>query len=485
MFLRFFILCAFYSIAFLSSAQRIQKSNTINKTGGAEIKVKVNPLKNVTLYLGSYYGKSRVLVDSIVLNSQSEGVFKKAGFYSGGIYFLVSPDKFILQEFIMDDRQVFSISGDTSKKEMFTFLGSEENTLFLQYTQKSASLAQQLQQIETAFQNAKTDLEKAALRRDFFRVDSALKGYRFSFIEKYPKTILSSFLKSMARPEPPIETLSTNNNDSLVVFHFMKNHFWDNVLFNDERLLRTPFFEAKIDDFFSQFVSPDADSIIPQIKYMLLSAKGTKEMYPYLLMKFTNKYIQPEYMGQDKVFVFLFNEFYLKGDTSILNTASRKTVLDRGYSLIANQIGLSAPLLRLLKKEGGRFILNDLVAPYTFISFWDPNCGHCKETIPQVDSIYQVSWKNFGVVLVGVNVDEGSLSEWNKFIDEKELNNWVHVYQSKQEKETEFKQGIPNYRQLYDIRSTPTFYLLDKEKKIIAKQLSLEQFDQIIKNKSK
>ena len=40
-----------------------------------------------------------------------------------------------------------------------------------------------------------------------------------------------------------------------------------------------------------------------------------------------------------------------------------------------------------------------------------------------------------------------------------------------------------NFRQAYDIYKTPTFYLLDKDKRIIAKQLSMEQFDEIIKLK--
>ena len=47
------------------------------------------------------------------------------------------------------------------------------------------------------------------------------------------------------------------------------------------------------------------------------------------------------------------------------------------------------------------------------------------------------------------------------------------------------KAGRANYRQLYDIYKTPTVYLLDKDKRIIAKQLTIEQFDDIIQVKSK
>jgi proline dehydrogenase len=47
------------------------------------------------------------------------------------------------------------------------------------------------------------------------------------------------------------------------------------------------------------------------------------------------------------------------------------------------------------------------------------------------------------------------------------------------------KAGQPNYRQLYDIYKTPTIYLLDKDKRIIAKHLSLEQFNELIEAKRK
>lgn len=482
-----FLLCLFVGIFLVGESQNTVKKNTTTNppVSGPSIKVRVAPLKNTVVYLGSYYGKSRILVDSVKLNAQSEGVFQRKEKYPGGIYFLVSPEKYILQEFLMDQQQRFSLLGDTIKKEEFQILGSEDNTLFLQYTKESGALALRLQQIDVAFQQAKTEEEKNRLRSDYKKFDDQLKQLRFSFVQKNPTSNLSAFLNAMKRPEVPPIPIINGKADSLYPYRYVKEHFWDDVLFNDERLLRTPFFEPKIDEYFSQYVSPDADSIIPEIKFMLLSAKGTKELYPYLLMKFTNKYIQPEYMGQDKVFVYLFEQFYLKGDTTILNAASKKTVFERGYSLIANQIGLPAPQLQLAKKEGGRFVLDDVRASFTFISFWDPNCGHCKETVPRVDSIYNASWKNFGVTLVGVNTDEAAMAEWNSFIKDKSLTNWVHVYQPKQEKEADFKQGIPNYRQLYDIRSTPTFYLLDKDKRIIAKQLSLEQFDQLIKNKSK
>ena len=140
--------------------------------------------------------------------------------------------------------------------------------------------------------------------------------------------------------------------DSLYPFYYVKDHYWDNVDFNNNMLLHTPFFEPKLDDYFKYYVSPDPDSIINEVNYMLLASRGADDLHQYLLGKFTDKYINPEYMGQDKVFLFLFENFFAKGDTTWLNEKQRKYIFDRAYSLMANQINEQAAPLDLTDTSG-------------------------------------------------------------------------------------------------------------------------------------
>jgi thiol-disulfide isomerase/thioredoxin len=161
---------------------------------------------------------------------------------------------------------------------------------------------------------------------------------------------------------------------------------------------------------------------------MLLSAKTGKEIYPYLLTKFTNKYINPEYMGQDKVFLYLFENFYAKGDTVLLNTASKKTISDRAYSLMANQLGLAASPLDLTDSSGKTVSLYGIKAAFTVVVFWDPNCGHCKEELPRLDSMYRAKWKSLGVAIYAVNIYENEQPAWKKFISDKTLTGWYHQH---------------------------------------------------------
>lgn len=189
----------------------------------------------------------------------------------------------------------------------------------------------------------------------------------------------------------------------------------------------------------------------------------------------------PEFMGQDKVFVYLFENFYAKGDTLLLNPASRKTVTERAYSLMANQLGNPAPVLDLTDTLGKTVSLYAQKSPFTLVVFWDPNCGHCKEELPRIDSIYRAKWKAKGVSVYSVNIYENEIVAWKQFLKEKNISKeWVQAYQTKAARDAEQKAGVPNYRQLYDIFKTPTLYLLDKDKRIMAKQLSIEQFDALL-----
>lgn len=477
------------TICVLSTVWGVDAQKTAPKPAAAKgrnISITLTPLKNCKVYLASYFGQGKALVDSAYLNEKSQGVFKGPNKLTGGIYFVVSPQYTIQFDLLMDAEQQFSIVADTSLKEKAVISGSAENDLYKTYAVYTGSKGASLAQLENAYKAATTKADSTRLRDEIIKTDKELQDYRENIIKKHPGSLLAALLGAMKRPTAPAIPIVNGKADSTYPYRYVKDHFWDDVLFNDDRLLRTPFFEKKLDDYFKTMVSPEPDSVINEVKYILLMARTGKEMYPYLLTKFTNKYMNPEFMGQDKVFVYLFENFYAKGDTVLLNPASRKTITERAYSLMANQLGQAAPTLDLTDTTGKTVSLYNIKAPFTVVTFWDPNCGHCKEEIPRMDSLYKAKWKKYGVAVYSVNIYENEIPAWKHFIQDKKLSaEWTHVYETKAAKTAVEKAGKPNFRQLYDIYKTPTVYLLDKDKRIIAKQLSLEQFDDLIETKRK
>jgi thiol-disulfide isomerase/thioredoxin len=481
----FSLVLLFNSAVHAQAVKKLPLTNT--KSVGHNIEITLKPYKNTKIYLGTNYGQNRVLADSAILNEASLGYFKGKEKLTPGIYFIVSPKYSILFEFLVDEGQQFKIIADTLNLVDYKIIGSKDNDIFSTYSKTMNQLGAQRSQLEQAYNSAATAIDSVKYLQALKKMDTSFKQERQKIIASAPKSMMRFFLDVLQRPEAPAIPIINGNADSTYPFYYVKNHYWDNVVFNDNRLIRTPFFETKLDEYFKNYVSREPDSIIEEVQYMLTVAKTGKEIYPFLLFKFTNKYISPEFMGQDKVFLHLFQSFFSKGDTVLLNDESKKAITERAYSIMANLIGNAAPPLVLNTMDNKAFSLYNSPAKFTFIAFWDPTCGHCKEEMPRVDSFYTKNWKQLGVQVIGVNTNVKELASWKQFITEQHFDaGWVHIYQTEAALNAEVNAGkATTIRQLYDVFKTPTFYLLDKDKKIIAKNLTVDQFHDFLQSQQK
>jgi hypothetical protein len=291
------------SFCFAQIKKPITKSSTstvINKPAvnaqGHSIQISLKPYQNTKIYIGTNYGNSRVLADSAILNDKSEGVFESSKKLTPGIYFVVSPKYAILFDFLVDENQKFKIIADTTNLTAVTIIGSKENDIFKNYSKSMNDIGAQLTEIEKAFKSATNASDSTTLVNKYNDKKKELNDNRQAIMKGQPNSMTAYFLNVMQRPDVPAIPIVNGKADSTYPFYYVKNHFWDNVVFNDNRLVRTPFFEAKLDEYFKNYVSREPDSIIEEVQYMLTVAKTGNEIYPFLLFKFTNKYITPEFM---------------------------------------------------------------------------------------------------------------------------------------------------------------------------------------------
>ncbi len=453
---------------------------------GYAIHLVLKPFAHSTVYLGYHYGKIKAVADSVLLDENAAGDFKGKDKLPEGVYFIVSPKKVILFELLIGRQQQFSVSADTARiPESINFSGSPENSAFQEYTAFMNTRGREITAWQSQFSQTKSKKDSLALQQKIRNASEEIKSYREKVENKEPTSLLSTLLLALKEPViPPAPVNANGKADSNFAYRYYKDHYWDNISFIDERLIRTPVFEPKLDRYYKDLVSPDPDSIDREIDHMLLYSRTNKEMFKYLLIHFVQKYINPEYMGQDAVFVHLFEKYINTGQADFFTEKYRKFVDDRAYSLMANLLGAPAPDLEMTDTLGKLQSLYNVKADFVLICFWDPTCSHCKETIPKVDSIYQAKWKKEGVKVVGVMVDGGK-DNWLNFIRDHNLKDWINVYQTTAQHDAEASAGHPDYRQLYDVYQTPVLYLLDKDKRIIAKKLTYQQLDEVISLKLK
>ncbi len=453
-----------------------------------EIKVTFKPFKKQYIYLGHYFGKQYPIIDSALLNDKSEAVFKGPKKLPGGIYLVGYPNRSGFFEILIDKQQKFSIVADTATmKKGITFINSPDNVLFNGYQQYMAIRGKRIAELRGQLSVAKTKEDSASLIAELTKEDKIVYNYRQAYIKNNPANILSALLISMREPELTGNLKDPKTKaDSLASYTYFKKHYWDGVGFWDGRLAYTTFFEEKLDKYFEQLVLPQPDSVIKEIDWMLGYASANEEMTRFLLVKFVNRYLVQKYMWEDAIFLHLFEKYFANKNYSWLAEKGRKTITERAYSLMANIMGTPASDIDLPDSTGTtRTLYNDSSA-YTLVAFWDPTCEHCKEVLPKLDSFYRAKWKAAGMNIYAVAKEtDGTKKDWLNFIRAQQLVGWTHVYYSKADDKARIDAGIPGYSQLYDIQSFPTLYLLDKDKRIIAKKLSYQQIDEVLKIKMK
>lgn len=118
--------------------------------------------------------------------------------------------------------------------------------------------------------------------------------------------------------------------------------------------------------------------------------------------------------------------------------------------------------------EGKSVSLSDFISKnnYTLVDFWASWCGPCRMEMPNVVKAYG-KYKAKGLGIVGVSLDNNQES-WTKAIKDLKMD-WNHM--------SDLKGWKSEGAALYGVRSIPAIVLIDKEGKIIARNLRGEELE--------
>lgn len=418
-------------------------------------------VKDTSCVLGHYNlsGSSFISKDTARADAQGKMVFKGDSL-PGGIYLVLLPGNSKWAELIYSGKENrFSLSTDTTDIiEHMVVSGSEENRFFYEFHQTVGSGMKELTKLSKANPNDPA-IEK--LRKE-------VEEYRKTAVLKHPDLLTSKFLKAIQTPEiPPAPKLANGKNDSTWVFNYYKSHYWDNVDFNDDRLLRTPILQSKMDQYVKNLVVQNVDTLIKEADALIARSKN-KDFRQFLIRYFAAEYENPKTVGTEGVFVHMAEKYYLSGEIA-LSDDGRKRIQERVRVLKPLLVNKVLPNLNLWNEEKKPFTLHGIRADYTVVFFYSPTCGHCKESAPKLMNFYE-KHKTEGVSVVAI-ATENSEEEWKKFIAEQKTAGLTNGY--------DFS-GQVDFRNKYDVLSTPTVYILDKDKRILARKMPVEQLDDFL-----
>lgn len=441
---------------------------------GYKINISIEGNKDSVLLLTSYYGEKIKLIDTAYSqNLNGNFVFESENMLPGGIFMAVSSNKKKLFEFIISDDQVFKISTDTSAYiQNMKISGSDENKLFHEYLLKNEDYFKKIRLLKNEVDSLdELKVDNGDLKKQLELLKEESEQYKIDIINDNKGMFVSRLLQSMRDIEIPDSI--TNSPDSTLTYKYYRAHYFDNLDLSDSTLLRTPVFMRKVKQYFEQAVVHHPDSVIVAIDYVICKARPNKDVVGYLVWYFMSEYQNPKYMGFDKVFVHIVDEYFSKEEISGTTESILKTLQDRADKLRPILIDSPAPTLIMIDTTGSLVSFYTIESEYTVLFFWDSDCGICKNEIIELNKMYGQSEYDFEIFAININ---GDLDKWKKAINEKKVPG-INVNGT--------RSATQDFHDLYDIYGTPVIYVLNKEKKIIAKRIAADMLIDFLENYEK
>ena len=443
---------------------------------GFEISITVKGLQDSSLFIAYHLGDKQYIKDTISLDNTGTGVFKGNQPLYRGIYMIVLPGNQYF-EFLISDDQFFSMS--CSLKDYFntlTFSGSDENSAFLDYQKRWMSLQEEAGKLNQRVQLNKQNSDSLRILNAMQKaLETNMKAYLNKVVTDNNGNLLSVLVKSLLPVEVPDFKIPANtpNADSLLSlkeYLYNKDHFFDNLDLKDDRLIRTPILDAKLKSFFTDVVIQAPDSINKEIDKLIAKCKGNYDVFQYVSVFLFNHFRESEIMGHDAVMVKIADDIYLSGKADWV-TESFISDLKKQIDLIRpNLIGKKAEDIVMNTYTGVYKSLYDINKDFTILYFWEPNCSHCQVSTPILRDYYE-KVKSQGIEVFAVCTQDDKTA-WEKYIADNKLT-WINGWDP---------QRLSHFDYYYNVQSTPLVYVLDKNKKIIAKKLAVEDIGPFIEN---
>jgi len=443
---------------------------------GYEINVTIMDLQDSTVFLAYHLGDKQYIKDTAKLDRSGNGIFRGQQNLPQGIYMIVLPGRKYF-EILISDNQRFSLSCTFSNYfNTLKFTGSKENSAFVEYQKNWVTMQQTAIAISKRIQNNKQNNDSLKILGSVQKLqEENMKAYLKSVVKANEGNFLGTLVKGLLPIDIPKFTIPIGykNPDSIrwvMNYNYNKDHFFDNIDLNDERLIRTPLLYSRLDSFFTNVLIQSPDTINKEIDKLINKCSSNYKMFQFVSVYLFNHFRESEIMGHDAVMVKIADDIYLSGKADWV-TREFKDDLRKQIDLIRpNLIGKKAENMVMDSYKGIFVSLYDVEKDFTVLYFWEPNCGHCQEATPKLKAYYDKP-KDYSLEVFAV-CTTADKEKWTKYIEDNKLT-WINGWDPKR---------ISHFDFYYNVQSTPTIYVLDKNKKIIAKKLAVEEIGPFIDN---
>lgn len=418
------------------------------------IELKIKGLRDSTLYLVHHYEDTFLSQDTAKINALGVAVFEGKKKLPKGFY-VVAMGRNRIFDVIIDD-QNFSMETDTTDyTNNLKITGSVEAKLFQDFISQANTKAQKLK--------GANDSQKNLIYKD-------LEKFQKDYVKIHEGTFTSNILKAGEEIEVPPLPKNATLQDTINQSNYYFKHYWDNINLSDERMLRTPFLGKKMDMYLKNISFFEPDSIIQIANTIIEKTPRKSDLRKYVVGKFAQKFIAPEIMGREGVYIYVAEKFIIKDAESGWDTSSIRR--NKEYVSKMKPVLLGNKVLNMNMTDTVDIYtpLYGVKANYTLVMIYDPECHHCQETTKKLLEEYpKLSAKGVKIYMACGTRDK---KKWLNFIKEFKAQKFINVYDS---------YTTTDFNNNFNTTVYPNLIFLDKDKIILAnKKLDVEQYLKII-----
>lgn len=358
-------------------------------------------------------------------------------------------------DFFYNNENVSFIFNPEYPQESVAYTESSENTFYNNYINDISIMQQRLDSIQIAvLQNPSLDFKEK-----YKKVYRDVNAVQNKYVEDAKGKYVAPFIKASARKNTP--EILNSANDYLAN---IKNTFFDYLDFSNKTLINSSFLTNRVLDyvFYINYAEDlEQQQVLFKSSIDTVLSKINNQTYKRDIIQFLIE--QFETSKNLEIIDYLFEKHYNKLPINLQDSKFK----NEKQALFAAEIGRIAPDFSW--NENGRNLklstLND--AETYVLVFWSTGCSHCLREIPELYT-YMKTKPNAKVIAFALENDSYA---WNTYKNTN-LQGWHNVLGlNKWENET---------ARTYQINSTPTYLVLDKNKKIIAKPNEIKDVKEFI-----
>lgn len=410
-----------------------------------------------------FVNNTTIKTDSVIIGGKKEAVSRfeiqlpssaKPGAYRA-TYRLEGPG---FVDFFYNKENVSFIFNPEYPQQSINFSESSENIFYANYLNDITAAQQKLDSTQVAvLQDPSLDLKE-----DYKQAYKIVDSIQNTYTELSKNKFVAPFIKASARSNPSeILTSVTAYLDNIKGTYFNKLDFSNKALVNSSfltnRILDYIFYINYSEDLESQQIlyKNAIETVLSKIK----SESYKRDIIEFLIEQF-------EAAKNLDIIDYLFESHY----NNLTPTLQNAKFKEEKQALFAAEIGRIAPDFSWTE-NGKKFKLSTLNDAETYVLvFWSTSCSHCLREIPELYT-YMNTKPNLKVIAFALEKDAFVWENYQK----NNLRGWHNVLGlNKWQNET---------AQTYQVFSTPSYFVLDKNKKIIAKPNEINDVKAFLKDK--